>query len=388
MCAQQLLHLQTSRVSKMTTSSAVQLLREKICAASATHTPLCIRGGGSKDFYGGTPHGELLDTRTLEGIVEYEPTELVMTARAGTLLTKIESTLAANQQCLAFEPPYFSAQTTLGGCVAAGLSGPRRAANGLYYGSIRDFLLGCRVLDGRGDELSFGGQVMKNVAGYDVARLMAGSLGTLGVLTEISLKVLPLPVATCTLQFSMAQAEAIQQLNRWAGLPLPITASVWFEQRLTVRLEGAHAAVQSAVQRLGGSQMDALMAREFWQATRNHTADFFQAEAPLWRLSVPAATPPLSCPSIASASTADHGAGQWIEWGGAQRWCYSDAPAAQLHALAQSVGGHAIRFRSPTQHRDAVVGAFDPVLARVHRDLKQRFDPAGIFNPGRMFSDF
>jgi glycolate oxidase FAD binding subunit len=313
----------------------------------------------------------VLDTRGYAGIVAYEPSELVVTARCGTPLAELERILAESRQMLAFEPPHFGPGATLGGCVAAGLSGPRRAA----AGAVRDFVLGVRVLDGRGRDLSFGGRVMKNVAGYDVSRFLVGSMGTLAVLLEVSLKVLPLPAAERSLRLERDEAAALEAMNRWAGEPLPISATAWCGGRLTVRLSGAQAAVRAAAARIGGEPLAEDEARRFWEAVREHTDPFFADTTPLWRLSVPSAAPPLA---IAGR--------QLIEWGGALRWCKTDAPAAEVRAAAANAGGHATLFRAA----DKSAGAFAPLapeLLRLHRALKQAFDPAGILGPGRLYPE-
>ena len=342
---------------------------ERIRAAAARNTPLRIRGGGTKDFYGEPCAGEALDTRPLAGIVDYEPTELVITAGAGTPLADIEAAIRSRGQMLAFEPPHFGAGATLGGCVAAGLSGPRRAS----AGAVRDFVLGVRILDGRGDSLRFGGTVMKNVAGYDVSRVIAGSLGTLGLVTEVSLKVLPVPVAEITLRLEKSAAEAIALMNEWGGRPLPISATCHCDNLLTVRLSGAAAAVRTARDRIGGEEVSDAAA--FWTAVREQTLPFFAGAQTLWRLSVKSTTPPLNLPGP-----------QLIEWGGALRWLAGDGDARLVREAAAYAGGHATLFRA----RDKAAGAFQPVtpaLATLHRRLKATFDPAGIFNPGRMYPD-
>ncbi|MDQ5916360.1 MAG: glycolate oxidase binding subunit, partial [Pseudomonadota bacterium] len=237
---------------------------------------LRIRGGGSKDFYGQALRGDVLDTSAYRGIVTYEPTELVVVVRAGTPLAELEAELFKKGQCLPFEPPHYGPQATVGGMVAAGLSGPRRAA----VGAVRDYVLGVKMIDGKGELLSFGGQVMKNVAGYDVPRLMAGSLGTLGLIAEVALKVLPLPVAGMTLRFAMGETEALEKLNAWGGKPLPIAASAWHDGALTIRLAGAVAAVRSARQSLGGEEVGD--AGAFWQSMREQSHDFFSGQDPLW----------------------------------------------------------------------------------------------------------
>jgi glycolate oxidase FAD binding subunit len=350
----------------------VQEFSQTIHEAVSNKKPLRIRGGGSKDFYGGKLQGEILDTRPYSGIVQYEPTELVITARAGTPLAEIEAALKDRGQMLAFEPPYFGNRATLGGCIAAGLSGPRRAATG----AARDFMLGVRMLDGHGNDLRFGGQVMKNVAGYDVSRLMSGSLGTLGLLLEVSLKVLPLPPAEATLRFELPEDKAIQMLNQWAGKPLPISASAYTGGELGLRLSGAAAAIEAACKKLGGARIDDAQAEQFWIGIREQTDTFFRSNTPLWRLSVKSTTPPLKLPG-----------GQLIEWGGALRWLKSDVDAKTIRDAAASAGGHATLFRAS----DKSAGVFQPLtpaLLKVHKQLKQTFDPAGIFNPGRLYPDF
>jgi len=344
-------------------------LIERIRAAHENASPLIIQGGGSKTFYGSADEGEVLSTRWLTGVVDYQPKELVLTARAGTPLAEIESLLAEQNQMLAFEPPHFGGSATLGGCIAAGLSGPRRP----YAGAARDFVLGVRMIDGTGQPLRFGGQVIKNVAGYDVSRLMVGALGTLGLLTEVSLKVLPKPATETTLQFELDEAAAIQKMNQWAGQPLPLSATSWHAGLLTVRLSGAASAVQAAQARLGGDALNDAAA--FWQRLRDQSTPFFD-KRPLWRLAVKPTTPPLNL-----------GDAQWIEWGGAVRWLARDLPVKILREAAKTAGGHATLFRGDTP-LDGAFAPLSPALATLHRNLKQRFDPRGIFNHGRMYPDF
>ena len=343
----------------------LEKLQEQVRAATAAGTPLRIRAGGSKDFYGNASRGELLDPRGYAGIVAHEPTELVVTARCGTPLAELEAVLDAAGQMLPFEPPHFGAGATVGGCIAAGLAGPRRAS----AGGVRDYLLGAKLLAGGGEVLSFGGTVMKNVAGYDVARLAAGSLGVLGVITEVSLKVLPRPVAEATLRLELDQAAALKQMNDWAGQPLPVSATAWHDGVLRVRLSGARAAVAEAQKTIGGTAVDG---GSFWRGLREQTDAFFAGEQPLWRLALPSTAPALE---LAGA--------QLIEWGGTQRWLRSDAPAAEIRARAASCGGHATLFRGG-ERRD-VFAPLPPPIAAIHRRLKAEFDPAGIFNPGRMY---
>jgi len=355
--------------------AALAGLVEQLRAARAAKTPLDIRGGGTKAFYGGPARGEPLDLRPLAGISSYEPSELVVTVRAGTPLAELEAALAEQGQCLPFEPPRFGPGGTVGGMVAAGLAGPARAA----VGGVRDYVLGATLLNGQAEVLSFGGQVMKNVAGYDVSRALAGSMGVLGVICEVSLKVLPLPPATLTLRLEADQAAAIRRVNEWGGQPLPLNASAWWDGMLVLRLSGANAAVQSAFQKIGGELIAPDTAAAFWNGLRDHGDEFFagaakavEAGAGLWRLSVPATTPPLKLSGE-----------QLVEWGGAQRWICTTAPAALLREVAASAGGHAVLFRS----RDKSAGAFaplQPAVERIQRELMRAFDPDGLFNRGRL----
>ena len=342
----------------------------RIAEAARSGRPLAIRGGGSKAFYGESERGEPFAVGAYRGIVAYEPTELVVTVRAGTPLVELAAALAEKGQWLAFEPPHFGPTATVGGMLASGLSGPRRQA----VGAVRDFVLGVKLLNGLGEVLSFGGQVMKNVAGYDVSRLMAGSLGTLGVVLEVSLKVLPLPVAEKSLRFALDQAAALALLNQWGGRPLPISASAWHDDELTLRLSGAAAAVAAAQRSLVGEELDEADALIFWQAVREQRHAFFAGDAPLWRLSLPSVAPAQELgPTL-------------IEWGGAQRWLRAGDPR-MLRAAAARAGGHATLFRGGAALK-ASAGVFQPLavpLARIHRHLKQGFDPQAVFNPGRMY---
>jgi glycolate oxidase FAD binding subunit len=345
-------------------------LQQKITRHLESRAPLRIRGNGSKDFYGGESRGDVIDITPYSGIIEYEPKELVVTVRAGTSLAELEAALAANRQMLPFEPPHFGAANgfggTIGGAVAAGLSGPRRA----YAGSVRDFVLGTRIINGKGEDLHFGGKVIKNVAGYDVSRLMCGAMGTLGVLLDLSFKILPIPAEEITLRFEMDEASAIEALNRWAGQPLPLSASSYLDGALMVRLSGAATAVAAAKQKMGGEAVSG--AQAFWTSLRDQTHAFFQTDKPLWRLSLPATTPPLSLTQA-----------QLIEWGGAQRWVVGDIDARKLQQHIAALGGHMTLFRGG----DKSAGVFQPLqpaLASIHGKLKQAFDPAGILNPGRL----
>ena len=345
--------------------SFISDLCERIRGAASRKERLRIRGGGTKDFYGAMVDGETLDISPYAGVVAYEPKELVLTVRAGTRLAQVEATLAAQRQMLPFEPPHFGGAATIGGAVACGLSGPRRP----YAGSARDFVLGTRVANGKGEDLSFGGRVIKNVAGYDVSRLMTGALGTLGVITEISFKVLPKPPAETTLVYELDEAAAIEQANLWAGQPLPLSATAWQDGKLRVRLSGAATAVAAAKAKMGGEEIDP---GDYWRDLREHRLAFFSSDA-LWRVSVPQTTEPVM-----------HDHAQLIEWGGGLRWIAGDLDPLTLRSTVERVGGHATLFRGG----DKSVGVFHPLkpaLLKIHRRLKEAFDPAGILNSGRMY---
>jgi len=341
-------------------------LQAQVERAEEAGNALCIRGGGSKDFYGREPVGEPLDTSTHQGIVNYEPTELVITARAGTPLREIEQALAADNQLLPFEPPHLGDSATLGGAIACNLSGPRRP----YAGAARDFVLGSRVLNGKGEILSFGGEVMKNVAGYDVSRLMCGALGTLGVLLEISLKVLPRVENELTLAFETDLQDALETLHEWGQKPYPITGSCYDGDHLTVRLCGEEKAVQAARKLIGGDPITEGGA--FWRKLREQQHGFFGSSKPLWRISLASDAKPLELE------------GKWLyEWGGAQRWLATDVEPAMIREAAAASRGHATLFRGGDRSQ-----AFQPLpngLMAIHRRLKSAFDPQGIFNPGRMY---
>jgi glycolate oxidase FAD binding subunit len=358
----------------------VQQLGEQIRAAAAAGGRLRIRGGGSKDFYGNAPTGEVLDTRSHSGIVAYEPTELVITARAGSPLGQIEATLAGQHQMLAFEPPHFGGGATIGGCIAAGLAGPGRAAYGYSFGAVRDFVLGAKLLDGRAQLLQFGGTVMKNVAGYDVSRLLAGSMGTLGLITEVSIKVLPMPVTTETRDYELREAAALRSLADWGRQPLPISASCWHDDVLRLRLAGAAAAVRAAVARLGGTSVADEEANRYWQALRDQTLVYFSGTTPLWRCSLP-----VNADALAMAGP------QLIEWGGALRWLRSTAPASEIRARVSALGGHATLFRSTSHPGDNDAGAYHaltPAVAAIHLRLIGEFDPHGVFDTGRLLQGY
>lgn len=375
--------------------SSLSRLTDRIRAAVADRTPLRIRGGGSKDFYGRSLQGEVLDTTGLNGIVSYEPSELVVTVGAGTPLAELEAVLAEQGQCLPFEPPHFAwsgaRQTTVGGMVAAGLSGPARAS----AGAVREFMLGLQMVNGRGEALVFGGQVMKNVAGYDVSRLLVGSMGTLGLVTEVSLKVLPVAPAEATLVFELDQTQALDCLHRWGGQPLPLNASCWVHDDtdphgardlLFVRLRGAVAAIEAACRTMladqPGLRMDNAQALGDWQLCRNQQLPFFAqqpaADHVLWRLSVAQTAPALALPWP-----------QLVEWHGGVRWLWAPVDAAaQLQALARAHGGHATLFVAADAVNTVAADRFaiqNSALMAIQRRLKDTFDPQGIFGPDRLF---
>ena len=366
---------------------APNVLIEQIKAAAAARAPLRIVGGDTKAFYGRPTSGDALTTSSWQGITSHEPTELVVTVKAGTPLAELEAALAEKGQCLPFEPPRYGATSTIGGVVAAGLAGPARAA----AGGVRDYVLGLQFINGKGEWLTFGGQVMKNVAGYDVSRVMAGSLGTPGVITDLSLKVLPFAAAEATLVFKLSQTLALEQLHRWGGAPLPISASCWVKddtqadapELLFVRLRGAVAAVEAACERMAmeasGQRMDNAQAGPDWAACRDQTLPFFVAPAPdlcLWRLSLPQTAPVLTLPYA-----------QLIEWQGAQRWLWAPASAAaEIRDAAAAAKGHATLFHAGADGAPGVA-RFDrqsATLETITQRLRTQFDPAGIFNPGRM----
>jgi len=363
----------------------LQTLLDQICNANATGQRLQIRGSGSKDFYTPvTAEAQILDTRSLRGIINYEPSELVVSAWAGTPLAELEAVLAEYGQCLPFEPPHFGNAATVGGMVAVGLAGPSRA----NVGSVRDHILGVHLINGLGQLLQFGGTVIKNVAGYDVSRLLAGSLGTLGLITQVHLKVLPLAPAQATLRFAALQADALQALYGWSGQPLPLNASSWQWNEaggvLHVRLRGARAAVEAACQRMGGERLDETAAALHWPGCREQSLPWFQAVQneghSLWRLAVPQTTPKLDLAVLGNPIP-------FIEWHGGQHWIAlppkETALATEfLPELLRRAGGHASLFRPATSGISANLNRFQPLpasLFAIHQRLKQEFDPAGIF---------
>ncbi|MDO4904401.1 MAG: glycolate oxidase subunit GlcE [Lautropia sp.] len=355
-------------------------MRNQLGRSYRAGRPIRLRGGDTHRFYGNPwpercDDGVMLDCRLYRGVVHYDPSELVVTVRCGTPLAELEAVLAREGQCLPFEPPHFAPGGTVGGMVATGLSGPRR----LSMGAVRDFVLGTVLVSPGGEVMRFGGEVMKNVAGYDVSRLLVGSMGVLGMIAEVSLKVLPQPKADQTLVLDMTEVEAIRRCNQWGGLPLPLAATLWHEGRLWVRLCGAEQAVESAVRQLGGELLPVDEAAALWLSIRNQRHAHFWQPGPLWRLSVPATVEVLGLPG--SVLT---------EWGGALRWYVPPVermPSADVvREAVERVGGTATLFRADEAH--AAVARFHPLAPanrQIQQRLKQVFDPAGLINPGRLY---
>ena len=353
-------------------------LQNEVLQATESGRGLNIKAGGTKDFYGrnisnpestDAPANEL-NISQHSGIINYEPTELVITARTGTPLKVIEQILTENKQMLAFEPPAFGSHATLGGTIACNLSGPRRA----YAGATRDYVLGTKIINGKAEILSFGGVVMKNVAGYDVSRLMVGAMGTLGVIVEASIKVVPLPETEITLVQNINITTALRKLHQWSALPLPVSASCFYQDQLYIRLSGTEKALLTAQQKLGGERHNE--AGAFWSSIKEQTHDFFKSEQSLWRLSLASNTPPL-------ALTSD----TLYEWGGALRWLKSSQPLADVRESCALLKGHSTLFRS-AETREDVFHSLPQHLLKLHQNLKHSFDPHGIFNIGRMYPDF
>jgi glycolate oxidase FAD binding subunit len=344
-------------------------LQQQVLDALQDASQLDIVGGGSKYFLGHAGHAMQIDVSSHRGIVDYDPRELVMTARSGTTLDDIEAALAEANQMLAFEPPHFGSSATLGGTIACGLSGPRRP----YSGSARDFVLGSKLLNGRGEILGFGGRVMKNVAGYDVSRLMAGAFGTLGIMLEISLKVLPRPPASITVASACSPAEAIASMCGLLSKPYPVDGACYDGERSYVRISGSTQAVREARNKIPGDIVDD--AEKFWHALREHELPFFKKGGTLYRIMVKPATAPLNIE------------GSWLlDWGGAQRWLYSNEDIAAIRHRVEQAGGHVTIFRSEDNASEKFQPMPAPMLA-IHRRLKAGFDPKNIFNRGRMYAD-
>lgn len=342
-------------------------LQQRVRQAMAETKPLCIVGAGSKAFYAGHCQADdVLEISGHSGVIDYEPSELVITARAGTRLKDIAGVLAAQRQMLGFEPPEFAGRATLGGTLACGFSGPRRP----FAGSARDFMLGCKIINGQGEVLNFGGRVMKNVAGFDVSRLMVGSLGTLGVILEASLRVMAMPEVERTLSYQMPEKQALSKMNSLSGQAWPLSALAYDGERLWLRLSGADAALQVAVRQLGGDLENS--GECFWQGLREQQLSFFDKPGDLWRVSVAPSTPPMDLSGDCLS-----------DWGGALRWLKTGRPAADIHAAAQKAGGYAVCFRSDDK-RDWL--RLDAGLQALQQAIRAAFDPLALFNPGRLWS--
>ena len=351
-------------------NNITQQLQDQVQEAYTNKSPLKITAGNSKGFYGRTVEASVLNVSEHHGIISYEPTELVITARAGTRLTDIESTLNESHQMLAFEPPHFASTATLGGTIACNMSGPQRA----YTGAARDFVLGCNIINGKAEPLKFGGQVMKNVAGYDASRLMCGAMGGLGVILDVSLKVIPKPEAEITVSHECDINQAIQYMHQWVKQSLPVSASCYIDSQLYIRLSGNQSSVSSAQQIIGGEVIDNSVS--FWQQIKEQSHDFFTTKHPLWRLSLASNISPL-----------DNLSGDTLyEWGGALRWLRTDEAAEKIRDTLSALGGHATLFKNNSQN----IAPFQPLsggMLNIHRKLKQAFDPENILNPGCMYKD-
>jgi glycolate oxidase FAD binding subunit len=353
----------------MTDKDISKELQQQVEHARSSKAPLNICGGSSKHFYGREPHGDVLDVSEHKGVINYEPTELVITVRAGTPLAEVEQVLAAEHQMLAFEPPAFGKSATIGGTIACNFSGPRRA----FSGAARDFVLGSTIINGKAEQLHFGGEVMKNVAGYDATRLMCGAMGTLGVLLEVSIKVLPMPEMETTLVYEMSPEESLRKVHQLSKQSLPISATCFDDNTLYIRLSGTTDAVKSAQQLLGGDNTQS--GSDFWKMLKEHESGYFNSNQDLWRLSLASNTPILGLK------------GKYLyEWNGAQRWLISEANDESIRNEVSQHGGHAVCFRQRSKHKD-IFQPLETDLFEIHRQLKMAFDPDSIFNPGRMYAE-
>jgi glycolate oxidase FAD binding subunit len=346
-----------------------QQLQQQIEQALSAKTALNICAGNSKRFYGHASSAEVLDVSGHTGVINYEPTELVISVRAGTPLNEIEQLLATENQMFGFEPPAFADTATIGGTIACNLSGPRRA----YSGAARDFVLGTHMINGKAEPLHFGGEVMKNVAGYDVSRLMCGAMGTLGLLLDVSIKVLPKPETEITLRQELGVDAAMEKVHQLAGQSLPISATCFDDDALHIRLSGTQGAVEAGRKLIGGEELPSN--NRFWQQLKEHELNYFKTDKELWRLSLASNTPELEL----NGKTL-------YEWNGAQRWLISDEDEAVIRQMVSQHGGHAVCFRTQDQQQ-AVFHPLGAGLLKLHRNLKQAFDPESIFNPGRMYAE-
>lgn len=346
-------------------------LVEQVNNALKNKSPLMIAGGDSKTFYGNKVEGETISTVEHTSIIEYQPSELVVTVRSGTLLSELEAELNTNKQMLAFEPPQHSENTTIGGVIACGLSGPRRAA----CGAARDFVLGATIINGKAEKLRFGGQVMKNVAGYDASRLMVGAQGTLGLLLDISLKVLPLNETEISLKIRTEAAESSHNIQRWIRQGLPISASCFLQDTLYIRLGSTHSAVKQSHDIIKQSFDTTEIDNDFWLQIKNQRHDFFTKTDRLWR-----------CSHQATTELYGDEENQLLEWNGALRWIHSEK---NLYPVAEEYGGHAQRYplADGSEVTTDIFQPLPPAMLKIHRRLKQAFDPENILNPGRLYTD-
>ncbi len=349
-------------------SDISQALIQRVEAARASATPLSIVGGASKHFMGRKIEAEELGVAEHSGVVAYEPSELVITARAGTTISEIEQVLAEQGQFFSFEPPQYAGQATLGGTLACNQSGPARP----WGGAMRDAVLGIRLINGKAEHLRFGGQVMKNVAGYDISRLQSGALGTLGIITEISIKAVPKAAASVTVVYEMSERDALSKMNDLGGKAKPITGCCWLDNKLYVRLAGAEAAVFGTARQWGGETLED--AQVFWSQLREQQLSFFTSEQPLWRFSIRASAPPIAC----DAPTL-------IDWGGSQRWVCGEFDKQEMEQHAHAAGGHVALFRHGDRSGEVFHSVSKP-LQDIHKRLKSALDPNAIFNPGRLYS--
>ena len=345
----------------------IQQLCNVVKHAHDTKQPLNIQAGNSKAFYGNHVDGQIIKTSDLDGIIEYQPSELYITAYASTSLQTIEDTLDEHNQILSFEPPHYSNSATIGGAIASGFSGPRRP----YGDAIRDCILGTNIINGKGEYLSFGGKVMKNVAGYDVSRLMCGAFGTLGIITQASIKVQPKPKHECTLLFEFSEEQALNKIHSWLSELIPVTASYYENNHLWIRLSGLEKTLNNIHKQIGGEEISSN--KEFWQSIKNHQTDFFHSNTPLWRCIIPHNSPF----TINGDSS--------FEWNGSLRWIKSTETADTIFSACQKYRGHASLFRSSSKPTDCLA-PMNPQLQTIHQKLKHAFDPEKILNPGRMYS--
>jgi len=356
-------------MTAITNNNINESLQQQVQEAISSHTPLFIHGGESKQFYGNSVDAKPLDISKHTGVVSYEPTELCITVRAGTRLNELEALLAGQQQILPFEPPQYSDKATIGGAIAAGISGPRRS----YTGSVRDAILGVQIINGEGEIVNFGGQVMKNVAGYDLSRLMVRSQGTLGVILNVSIRLLPKPTHELTLHFGSSAEQALTFFQDIGNQQLPVTATAWYNDTAYLRLSASETTLEACQKKIEAEPLSDL--NKLWQDIRDHKHSFFEHfDKPLWRLSLP--------PASDYFSSVDDS--QFIEWDGAQRWISSNVPANIIQSLAEKHGGHATLFRGDLPETPKFP-ALEPALFELHKQLKNKMDPHGIFNPNRVY---